>query len=124
MSKKPITAKVNAAGWSLNIQEPLVTNLRRLYSALVEGRGNEEADRSLEESRNLLAHTLSPEGKARCRELEALKDEDLLARRISLWVEAPKANAADLAEAKIEFETSLLWEKDAVQTEIHRRQNS
>lgn len=123
MKKKPLPNNLPTSKWEATSEKPLHQNLEELYQTLTKGEGNQEAERTIEESISLLEHTQSENGKSQIKEIENLRDEDLLTRNISLWIESPNTTvlANNLPEAAPELETNLLFQKDIVLVEIHRR---
>lgn len=123
MKNQPLPKSLPEIGWAINPQKSLSENLGEAYKALSEGKGNQASGRSREEATFLLAQLTSPQGDLLCKGTEALKQEDLLAKKLSLWAETPSVSeiGTELAEAAVEIETQFLLQKDVVQCEIHRR---
>ncbi len=120
MNSQNHTPKIN---WKLNSDEPLLNNLKSTYKKFIDSKEIQLAEHSKEEVNHLLEILDSQKGIRICEQIQELKLEELFAKNISLWVEAPQVQEleTELAEAAVEIESWFLLQKDAIQCEILRK---
>lgn len=120
MKKQPLPSSLKQSGWKANQEESLLASAASLYRKIA-SREEKEADRGPEEATAMLEILLSKPELAK--EIEAAPQEELLARRISLWMEQPQTTqaATELGSAAPEAEARFFLTRDLVEIELHRR---